>query len=59
MARGQANPAAMIAGWREIGRMLGFYAPDVRRVVVGPGAEALTRFESMMDSELLALALAE
>ncbi len=31
-ARALGDPMAMIAGWREIGRMLGFYAPERRQV---------------------------
>ena len=56
-ARFQANPAAMIAGWREIGRMLGFYSPEVRRVeITSPASQAeRARFEAMSDAELLAV----
>lgn len=59
-AKSQANPAAMIAGWREIGKMLGFYAPEVRRVEVGPRhGGLLARFGAMTDAELAAFAAAE
>jgi phage terminase small subunit len=33
VARTKGDASAMIAGWREIGRMLGFYEPEVRRMV--------------------------
>ena len=34
LAKEQANPAGMVAGLREIGKMLGYYAPEVKRVEV-------------------------
>ena len=32
VAREQRNPAAMIAGWREIAKICGYYAPERQRV---------------------------
>ena len=56
-ARGQANPMAQIAGWREIGKMLGFYAPERQRVEVSAaGAAEWQWLEAMSDAELLRLA---
>ena len=53
----QGNSAAMIAGWREIGRMLGFYEPEVHKVELGAdGTRLQAKFTSMSDGELLALA---
>ncbi len=52
-AKSQANPAAMIAGWREIAKMLGFYEPEVRRVQVENNR--LGALKSMTTSELVAL----
>lgn len=55
-ARVQANPAAMISGWREIGRLMGYYSPEVKKTGVATGARAtLHKFESMHDAELLAI----
>jgi hypothetical protein len=55
LAREQANPAGMVAGLREIGKMLGYYAPEVKRVELGLSATAeRQRFEAMSDEELLA-----
>jgi phage terminase small subunit len=57
-AREQANPMAMIAGWREIGKMLGFYAPERREFEVGAaaaGAAEQRRWEAMTDAELEAV----
>jgi hypothetical protein len=61
-ARARPDPAAMIAGFREIGRMLGFYAPDVKRVHVSADREAdaeLRRYEAMSDTELQKLVAGE
>lgn len=57
-AKAKRDPAAMISGWREIGRMLGFCAPDTRRVQVlsGSGAdEELRRYNRMSNAELEAI----
>ncbi len=53
-AKEQGNPAAMIAGWREVGRMLGFYEPE-RTYVKHAGSQALN---SMSDTELAAVLVA-
>jgi phage terminase small subunit len=61
-ARPDPDPAAMISGWREIGRMLGFYAPDVKRVQVSADRKAddeLRRFEAMSDEDLRRLIAGE
>ena len=57
-AKAQRDPVAMISGYREIGRMLGFYAPDVRRVQVSADRKAddeLRRYDAMSDAELMAI----
>jgi phage terminase small subunit len=54
--RRQSNPAAMIAGLREIAKLQGYYAPETKRVEIGaPGEGAMKRMESMSDAELLAI----
>jgi phage terminase small subunit len=56
VAREQRNPAAMIAGWREIAKICGYYAPERQRVEVSVDDWKLrTMFEAMTDTELLAL----
>jgi len=53
-ARARPDPAAMISGWRKIGRMLGFYTPEVKRVQVSADREAdaeLRRYEAMSDDQ--------
>ena len=57
LAQTKADPAAMIAGWREIGKMLGFYAPELRTVKLSTESHALrTTYEALSDQELLAIA---
>lgn len=57
MAREQQNPAAMIAGWREIAKLCGFYAPERKRIEVSSGHDALrVQFEGMSDAELIGIA---
>lgn len=52
-AREQAEPAAMVSAARELGRLMGFYAPTQARVEVDVAAAAERgRFETMTDAEL-------
>lgn len=54
MAKLMAEPANMIAGWREIGKMCGYYAPVETRVKVDvTGNVILQKMNSMSDAELL------
>ena len=56
LARTQADPAAMIAGWKAIGQMLGFFEPKRLQVEVSAAANAEKgRYECMSDAELLKL----
>lgn len=56
LAREKGDPAAMIAGWREIAKMCGFYTPERQaRALPGGGQALLARFEAMRDAELLAI----
>jgi len=55
-ARAQGNPMALIAGYREVGRMLGFYEPQRHAVEVSAAADAeMGRLERLSDAELLRL----
>ena len=57
LARAQGNPAAQIAGWREIAKMCGYYAPERKQVVVTKTNDALrVQYESMSDTELMRVA---
>jgi phage terminase small subunit len=55
-AREQRNPMAMIRGWSEVAKMLGFYQPEIRHVEVSAAGEgAMGQLEQMSDAELVAL----
>lgn len=54
MAKLMAEPSSMIAGWREIGKLCGYFAPVETRVKVDvTGNIVLDRLNSMSDAELL------
>lgn len=54
MARVQMNPAGMVAGLREIGKLMGLYAPERVKVAVDAAdAMSLRRLETMSDVELV------
>lgn len=56
MARTQGEPLVMVSGWREIGKMCGFYEPTRAELTVTiEGQRALERLESLPDAELLKL----
>ena len=53
MAREQMNPAGMVAGLREIGKLMGLYAPIAAKVEVVTGTGlAMAAIEQMTDAEL-------
>lgn len=55
-ARVQSNPAGMIAGLRELAKMLGFYAVETKRVELDvAGRVELSRMNSLSDAELVRL----
>lgn len=56
LAREQCNPAGMVAGLREIGKLMGLYAPERLKVGVDAGQAAELRWlGAMSDGELAAL----
>ena len=57
MARQQGDPGAMIAGWREIGRMCGYYAPERKQITLSGESHRLrTQLEGMSDADLIGIA---
>ena len=57
MAKVQADPEVMIQGWREIGRLCGYYAPEVKKIQLDVNHKRLmTQFETLSDEELLKIA---
>lgn len=56
MAKEQGEPAAMVSAARELGRMMGFYAPTPARFEVDlVSAAEKGRLDAMTDAELLRL----
>ena len=54
MAKLMAEPASMIAGWREIGKICGYYAPVEHKVKIDvTGNIVLDKLNSLSDAELL------
>lgn len=57
MARKQDNPAVMIQGCCTLGKMLGFFSPEVSRIEMGANSSALkARMAALSDADLLAMA---
>lgn len=57
LARIKGEPLAMVAGWREIGKMCGFYEAQKTKIEVSVQGEVLiNRLKTMSDAELLAMA---
>ena len=54
LARLAAEPATMIKGWSEVAKILGHYAPEVKKIEMSMGAKRLqSKYEAMTDQELL------
>ena len=54
MAKMMAEPSSMIAGWREIGKICGYYAPVEHRVKVDVSGNVIVdRLNRLSDAELL------
>jgi hypothetical protein len=56
LARIQGDPSAMIRGWTEIGKLLGYYQPDkAMKVHVNISTQReIQRLETLSDAELVA-----
>jgi len=60
LARTQWQAMAMISGLREIGKLMGFYSPQVVEVSMSKNEASLkARYESMTDAELMAVIAGE
>ena len=54
MAKTKADPLVMVSGWREIGKMCGYYEPTKTELKISVnGKVMLQRFQEMSDQELL------
>lgn len=57
MARIKADPIAMVSGWREIGRLCGFYEPTKSKIEISVNGQVLLqKMQAMSDEELLKMA---
>jgi hypothetical protein len=55
-----ADPVAQIAGWREVAKVCGFYAPEVKKVeLTGTAKRVIDRMQQLTDQELLEIAAAD
>lgn len=60
MARTMSDPMTMIAGWRELAKMAGYYAPEEKKVTITAElAQVKKHYESLSDEELLRLVSAK
>lgn len=56
-AKTMADPVAQIAGWREIAKICGFYAPEVKKIELTGGAKRVVdRMQQLSDKELFEIA---
>lgn len=55
VARVQGNPGAMIQGAREVGKLLGFYEPEIQRVELMVNEGLAAKYQVMTDEQLTAI----
>ena len=54
MARIQADAGVMISGWREIAKLCGYYAPEIKKVDINITAKrVIDKLETLSDNDLL------
>ena len=54
IAKIQAQPGDMISGWREIAKMCGYYAPEVKKIDISISAKrVIDQMETLSDEDLL------
>lgn len=55
-----ADPMTQVAGWREIAKICGFYAPEVKKIELNATAKSyLQKMEQLSDEELLLISQSE
>lgn len=56
LAKLLSDPTGMVAAWRELGKVLGFYAPEVKKIEKGISkSDLLKAMDQLSDEELLKL----
>ena len=54
MARLQCDPAGMVAAWKQVGHLMGYYSPERIKVDVGVAVSLdMGRLSQLSDPELL------
>jgi phage terminase small subunit len=54
MAKLQADPAGMVAAWKQVGHLMGFYSPERIKLDVNvAGSPEMARMNRLSDAELL------
>jgi len=57
MARDMHQPNTMLSGWKEIGRMCGFYEPERREIILSKSAEEMRKeIKTLTREQLLDIA---
>lgn len=57
MARDRLQPNTMLSGWKEIGRMCGFYEPERREIILSKSAEEMQKeIKTLTRAQLLDIA---
>jgi len=52
----QGDSANVIKGWSEVAKILGHYAPEVKRIELSDNQQRIrSKFEALSDDELLAI----
>lgn len=56
VAKERQESAAMVSAWRELGRLMGYYAPERRQIEVSTTAGAeMGRLDRLSDAELVSM----
>jgi phage terminase small subunit len=56
MARTMSDPAQMINGAKEVGKMMGFYEPEIIKLETASSNVLASKFKALTDAELLEIA---
>lgn len=55
-----ADPMTQVAAWREVAKVCGFYAPEVKKIELsGPAQKVIDRMQQLSDEELAQIANAQ
>ena len=58
IARTMSEPASMVAAWREVAKICGYYAPEIKNVNISVnGAVHVSQLEDMSDEDLAKLVI--